>query len=356
MAGYYLGVDIHKRFSQVAVMDRQGVVVEQRRVEHADREGLREYFARYAGSQVAMEATVGWPWMADELEGLGLRLRLAHPAAVPLIARSRLKSDQVDAQVLAHLLRTDFLPEAYLAPPEVRDRRELLRTRLGLVGMQTMVKNRVHGLLIRCGEFFPGSDLFGARGLAWLRAVELPPCKRQVLDLWLGVLEMIRERVQRLTKHLYRWLGEREEVRLLQTIPGVGPITAWTLLAEIGEIERFPSPKKLSAYAGLVPYTRQSAQKLWQDRLCKQGNAFLRAAMVEAAWAALRGDPGLGARFQGLTKRMGPQKAIIVIARTLLEIAFAVLSERRAYRPFALRRGRRLRATVAGPGSASPAL
>lgn len=355
MGGYYLGLDIHKRFSQVAVMDQQGVVVEQKRVEHVDREGLREYFRQYAGSEVALEATVGWAWLADELEALGLKVHLAHPAGVPLIARSRLKDDQVDAKVLAQLLRTQFLPECYLAPPAVRERRRALRARLGLVQMRTRLKNRIHGALLSQGLFSELTDLFDKKGRAWLRTLELPPVSRKNVDRWLLLLEVINQLLGEAESDLRRWLGDNQQVKLLMTIPGIGQIIAWTLFAEIGEIERFPRPSKLAAYAGLVPYTRQSAGRLWQDRLCKQGNAFLRTAMVEAAWVAVRCDPQWRARYESLRRRMDAQSAIVVIARKLLQVAFLVLSQRRAYRPFPLRRPPRLSTLSCAPGSASRA-
>lgn len=334
MEGYYGGIDLHKRYSEVVWMRGDGKVVERKRLCHANRRELRAEFCRRRGSKVAMEATIGWQWVAEELEKLGVEVHLAHPSGVPLIARSKLKSDKIDAQVLAHLLRTDFLPESYLAPLQVRMHREVLRTRAALVGLRTSVKNRLHARLTEWGIFFEGTDLFGQRGREMLAALNLSPSRRQIVDDLLLLVDTLSELIKGWERKLGKMLPSNEEVELLCTIPGVGPVIAHTILAEIGQIARFPSHKHLSSAAGLAPYTRQSGERVRQGPLCKMGNATLRTALVEAAWVAIRCAPEFRERYECLRRNKGPQTAIIVIARALLKIVWHMLTKRQPYRPF----------------------
>jgi transposase len=189
---FYVGMDIHKNYSSVAVIDERGDLVDRRRVSHRYREELTGYFNQFPlkmsefGScgQVVMEATCGWNWLSELLQDLELEVKLANPSKVRIIAESQIKTDKVDAQVLAQLLRTNFLPESYLAPKEQREARDLLRYRISLVHLRSGVKNRIHALLIRLGHYYSFSDLFGKRGghicLLW-------SYPQFIVKLWTGI-------------------------------------------------------------------------------------------------------------------------------------------------------------------------
>jgi transposase len=187
----YVGMDIHKNYSSVAVLDEKGDLVDRRRVSHRYREELTGYFneSRQGGTQVVMEATCGWSWLSDLLQDLGLEVRLANPSKVRIIAESQIKTDKIDAQVLAQLLRTNFLPESYLAPKEQREARDLLRYRITLVHIRSGVKNRIHALLTRLGHYHSFSDLFGKKGRRFLSSLELSPVHRQALDGYLCLID-----------------------------------------------------------------------------------------------------------------------------------------------------------------------
>ena len=185
-----IGVDLHRKFSEVCVLDSEGEKQMQQRLYHEDEQQILEFFAQFPqGTPVAVEATRGRMWLADVLEGLGLDVHLAHCLGVRLIAESRLKTDKVDAWVLAQLLRTGFLPEAYLAPTEVRDNRMLLRHRQAMVSNRTAIKNRVHSLLARYNIHLEQSDIFGKAGTEMLRRLELPSHARRILDDLLDYIE-----------------------------------------------------------------------------------------------------------------------------------------------------------------------
>jgi transposase len=225
---FYIGLDMHKKFSGVEVMDEEGQAIDQRVLYHDDQEKIREYFSHIGqDGTVTLEATRNWYWLFELLEEEGLRVKLAHPSKVRLIAEVRIKTDSIDASTLAHLERTGYLPEAYIPSRDVRDNRELLRYRLSLVRIRTSLKNRIHA---------------------------------------------IDEILKGITKRIQTSLEKDPQAELLMSIPGISYLTAHLLLCEIGDIQRFPSAKRLCSYAGIVPGTHQSADHIWHGPITKQGN------------------------------------------------------------------------------------
>jgi len=328
----YIGVDIHRKFSQVCVMEKDGQVVQQVRLDHDNPAGVEEFFGDVAeGSQVTMEATCGWMWLSDLLEELGHEVHLAHPAGVALIAQSRLKTDKVDARALAQLLRTGFLPEAYRAPGAVRDQRLLLRYRQALVAIRTGLKNRVHALLMRYNVHLEQSDIFGAKGTPLLRGLDLPDAGRRVLDGYLDCIEFLNEKIAQHERHLGEVLESDARVELLRSLPGVGRLTAYFLVAEIGEIERFASAKKLVSYCGLCPSTRASARMLVHGRTGPAGRSLLKWSLVEAAHTAVRRDSHFAKVFHRIARKRGNQKAYVAVARKMAQMIWRMMVEQRPY-------------------------
>jgi len=324
---------MHKRFSELAVLDDAGAVLDRCKLHHDNPQGMTEYFDSFGGAgTVTVEATRGWYWLTDMVESRGLAVKLAHPAKVRLIADARIKTDKIDAWVLAHLERLGFLPEAYIPPQAVRDRRELLRYRLGLVGLSTGLKNRVHALLAKLGIIPEQTDLFGKAGREFLAGLELREVYRRVLDGELAVIDFLAAEVKRITAELRAALKEDPRAELLRSIPGVGVLTAYLLLAEIGDIGRFPSAKRLCSYAGLVPRTYASGGRSWQGGITRQGNRYIRYAMVEAAQVATRKDVALGRFYQRLKREKGAGKARVAVARKLLVAVYHILQRKEPYR------------------------
>ena len=329
----HIGVDFHKHFSRVVTLDDAGSVVDRQTLRHDDRAGMVEYFRGKAGTATAtVEAVRGWYWLGELLADVGVEMKLAHPRKVRLIAESTIKTDTVDAGTLAQLERTGFLPEAYIPSREVRDSRELLRYRMTLVRIRTGLKNRVHAVVDKLGISHPFSDLFGLAGRKFLRSLKLRPVYQQQLDNYLGLLEEVERRLKAVTLEIRAMVRPDPRAELLMTIPGVGHITAYLLLWEIGDIGRFLSAKKLCAYAGLVPVTRQSADHCWQGRITKEGNRYLRWGMVEAACKAPSKDWGLAQYFHRVAARRGPLKARVAVARKLLVAVWHVWTDGQPYR------------------------
>ncbi len=183
----WVGIDLHRRRSQIAIIDQHGELTLSKRIP-TGRETIRELLGEPDNTHVALEATYGWEWLAELLEEAGFDVHLAHPLRTRAIAAARVKTDAVDARTLAHLLRTGLLPEAYIAPPELRDLRDLLRHRATLVHLRTSIKNRVHALLARQGILPDHSDLFGTAGREFLADLELPDGPRRRLDSLLALI------------------------------------------------------------------------------------------------------------------------------------------------------------------------
>lgn len=329
----YVGVDQHKKFSQVAVMNETGSIMDNRRLYHCDKEGIRRYFEELGEETTAvLEATRNWYWLYDLLEEEVSKVKMAHPAKVRLIAEARTKTDKIDATVLAHLERTGFLPEAYVCTQEIRGKREVHRFRVALVRMQTMLKNRVHSVLDKLGIEHPYADLFGEEGRKFLGSLSLERPYQVELDICLRLLDKYREELEAVRGEIRRTLKEDSRAALLMSVPGIGELTAYLLLHEIGDIRRFASAKKFASYCALVPRTRQSGERSWGGHIGKFGNLYLKWALVEASHVAVRKDPALGAFYEYKSRIKGKGRAIVIVAEKLSRAIYHILSEGREYR------------------------
>jgi transposase len=329
----HIGIDMHKRFSETAVLDDAGKTIARQKLYHNNREQMTEFFARFSPDAVAtLEATRNWYWLFELLEAQNLKVKLAHPLQVRVIAEAKIKTDKIDAWVLAQMERTDWLPESYIPVREVRDQREALRYRISLVRARAIFKNRIHAILDKLGINHKFTDLFGVAGLEFLKAVELRPIYRQELDGYLAIIEYLEVEITAATKAIRALLKPDPRVKLLVTIPGVGELTAYLLLSEIGDITRFSTAKRLCGYAGIVPIVRQSAEHRWEGHITKQGNRYIRWAIVEAAQLAPRQDPALCAFYGRIAEKRGPKKARVAVGRKLLIAAWHVLKYSQEYR------------------------
>jgi transposase len=329
----HVGLDLHKRFSTVTVMDDNGTVLERDKLYHDDRARLTEFFRRLAGKAVVtVEATRNWYWLYELLEELGVTVKLANARKVRLIAEARLKSDKVDPGSLAQLERTGFLPEAYIPPRAIRDNREYLRYRLTLVRLRTGLKNKVHALLDKLGISHPFADLFCLAGRQFLSQLKLRPVYQEELTNYLALMDDMGCRIVTVTKEIQRQLKPDPRAKLLMTIPGIGHLTAYLLLNEIGDIKRFPTPGKLCAYGGIVPIVRQSADHRWQGHITQEGNRYIRWALIESACVAPSKDYALGSFHRRLKVRRGNLKARVAVARKLLVAVWHVLTYEESYK------------------------
>jgi transposase len=317
-----VGIDLHRNRSHIAVIDCKGELSLSRRIVN-DRETFLELLDGLEGeSQIAVEATYGWEWLAELLEDAGYEIHLAHPLRTRAIAAARVKTDAVDARTLAHLLRADLLPEAYVAPRELRDLRELLRHRIALTRIRSALKNRVHAILAKHGITRQHSDLFGKGGRRFLDELQLREAPRRRLDSLLALIDDFDREIQATTAEIDQRAKADDRVDVLTQIRGVGPYTAMLIIAEVGEIERFPDARHLCAWAGLTPTVRSSDGKARLGHISRQGSPALRWALVEAAQKCTAGGGPLRESFERIAKRRGRKIAKVAVARQILTLSY----------------------------------
>jgi transposase len=257
---------------------------------------------------------------------------ISNPVKTKAIASAKIKNDKIDSHMLAQLLRADLISTVHVSSIETRKLKELLRHRSRLVRDATRMKNRIHMLLMKNNFQSPVSDLFGARGLRYLEEIDLPDYHRQQLETYLLLYTKLQEQIKPLTRRVRALVKENHTAQLLMTIPGIGPITAMFIVAELDDISRFRSYRNLASYAGLVPSLDASAGKEKRGRITKQGSPYLRTALVEAAQAAARmQNSRLRVFFRRRIVKAGYQKAIVATAHKILQYAFYVWKNQTPY-------------------------
>jgi transposase len=231
----------------------------------------------------------------------------------------------VDAATLAQLLRADLLPEAWIAPQATRDLRALLRHRAALVRLSTSCKNRVHAVLADRG-IAEDQSLWTGPGRAWLAGLELPSIPRAIVEDCCGLLDALATPIARLDREIAGLAKPDPRVQALMALPGIGKLTAMTLVAEIGDISRFPTARKLCAWAGLTPQVRNSDRTVRHGHITKQGSPWVRGILREAAQTAKR-HPMFASAYGELARRRGNHIATTAIARRLLARSFHILTQ-----------------------------
>jgi transposase len=336
---YYMGIDHHNQFSHLTIMDERGHVIKAGRIPNR----CKDVECFVTGLEGQLEAVIesgrSSYTMVDMLEDLGVKVKIAHPYEVKAIAKAKIKTDKRDSMTLAHLLRTNYIPEVYRRERSNRETQRVLRHRMGYVRMQTSVKNRVRVLLSQQREEVREmaeieGRLFGTKGMAMLRELELRGEDTKLLDSLLDTFEHLREKIRcsdRLVDQIY---AGSEEARLISTVPGFGKFLSVLVATEISDVKRFASESKLHSYAGLVPSTQASGGKVYHGRLVRQGNKWLRWAMVEAVWPAVRSDFNIRLFNQKAARRKGVNSAKVKTARRLLTIIYRIMKEKRAYVPY----------------------
>ena len=318
----YYGLDVHKLSITYTCMGSDGQVLRRGRVPNTSEDIQRIVASSKGQAWVVLEATGAWSFVYDTLEPTGVTIFLAHARRVKAIASAKVKTDSVDSETLAHLLRTGLLPVSYAPPPPVRSWREMLRTRHALVRMRTTFYCRIQVLLAKEGLICPASDIFGRRGRRWLEAQELSPVHRQLVDLLARQADALKGEIGALEDHLREALEDHPALDRLLTVPGFGFLTAATFLAEVGDVSRFPRARHLVSYLGLAPRVRASGGHVRMGRLTKEGPPLVRSYLVQAAYNATR-RPGICQDLYGrVYARSGSQAARVAVARKLVILAY----------------------------------
>jgi len=324
-----VGMDLHRRRSVLVRMTGDGRKLETARITNDPAE-LRRQIARAGKSpQVVLEAAYGWYWAADTLAAAGAEVHLAHPLGVKGFAYRRVKNDERDAADLADLLRMGRLPEAWVAPAWVRELRELTRYRHKLVRARTSVKDQVHAILAKLGIPVTCSDIFGVWGSAWLGELVLPQPYAGKMASLRKVCAVLDGEIALLEAAIAGRLEDHPGYRAVRALPGIGPVLGAVIVAEIGDVTRFPRPAELCSWAGLTPRHRESDVVVRRGRITKQGSRILRWALVEAIQHVPAGHP-LRQRKDDIIARRGAQAkniAKVAAARQLLTWIFYAMRD-----------------------------
>jgi len=326
-------MDIHKEMAVSCIVDEKGKVVQRQRC-RCTREELEQFCRRYfqPSDKVALEATTNTWAVVEILKPFVAEVVVSNPLKTKAIAEAKIKTDKVDAEVLAQLLRCDFLPRVWEPPVATQALRRLTARRAALVMDKTAIKNRIHAVLHQRLIPCPFSDLFGVHGRQWLRTLSVDVDGRTSIDSDLRLLASIEEEIARHDQELATTAYEEPRVKLLMTLPGISLTVAQTLWAVLGEVERFRDADHAASYLGLVPTTHQSGKHCYHGPITKQGHRQARALLVQAA-QHVRIHPGpLGAFFRRVAKRRGYNVAVVATARKLEVIAWHMLKANEPYR------------------------
>jgi transposase len=330
-----IGIDLHRKSITLCVMSPERQILSSKTLPCSVPGEIVSYVRAWAPFQAVIEATASYEWLYQLLEPLAGRIVLAHPGKLRIIAESTRKSDRLDAKVLAEFLALDMIPVAYRPSSREREHRRLVRHRAYLQGRITSLRCRIRALLADYNA--NRKDLFTLNGLGSVKTVKLSKADRFVLDEMLESWEFHSRQMKKLESQLAEFAksapaAEREARQILDSIPGVGPVTIEAVLSELGNIRRFRSAKRVCAYAGLVPGQRESAGKRKELGITKAGAPLLRWALVEAAWRLVGQTARWRSIFEALAKRRGKKRAIVAVARRLLCLMVALLREGKAYR------------------------
>ena len=317
--GQYVAIDLHKRRSLIVRAEEQGERLETVRIDNDPINLAQVVAAAGEDAEVVLEATCGWYWAADVLAELGAHIHLAHPLGLHWDTR-RVKNDVRDANALLDMLRLDMVPEAWIAPPPVRELRELVRYRAKLVMLRSGLKSQVQGVLAKEGVLTSRYELWGPKGPKLLEGLDLAPSYRTRIESLCRLIELYDTEIQGVGVEIAGWLDDDLGYRAIQAIKGVGPILGAVFVAEIGRIDRFDSPDKLCSWAGLTPKHRESDTKVSRGGITKQGSRLVRWAAIEAI--SREHDTTVAALYARVKERRGTNVARVAAARKLLHLVY----------------------------------
>jgi len=335
----YIAFDAHKHYTWALVQDKKGKVMAEQRIDHI-RGALAGFLETFEpGSPVAVETIGNWYWITDEIEAAGMVPQLVNARKAKLMSGSINKTDRLDARGLNRLQRSGTLPTVWIPPRELRDLRELPRTRMVLVHQRTQLKNRIHSNLAKYGvRIDEVSDIFGVTGRRLLdqRLTLLPLHTQYATERLLDELDHLGELINRFEKRMNNLFTPTQALARISTLPGVGLILGVVIVTEVGDVGRFPSASHLASYAGTTPRVHASGGKLRYGRTRCDVNRYLKWAYVEAANATVlhrRGHPTrhVSRLYARVRSRRGHPKAIGAVARHLAESTYWMMNKKEVY-------------------------
>ncbi len=321
----FIGLDVHKSVVEACAIDAEGKLLFRRRIDCTREALLRFATALTKEDSVALEVTTNAWAVADLLQPFVGRVVVSNPMKTKAIAEAKVKTDKVDAEVLAQLLRCDYLPSVWVPDPVTRSLRQLTSRRERLVAERMRLKNRVQSVLAGRLVSVPVKTLFSQAGLQWLSGCELPEDQRMLIESDLRLIRGVDEVINTLEAMLRQQAWDQARVRLLMTIPGVDYCVALTLIAALGDLSRFADGDHAASYLGLTPSVKQSANTCHYGPITKRGNSHARWLLTQAAQNMARQPGPLGVFFRRLAKRKCWNVAVCATARKLVGVAWLML-------------------------------
>jgi len=310
---------------------------------------IQEYLSKFPeGTPVALECVGNWYWIVDEIEEAGCHPKLTNAGKAKLMMGNVNKTDKLDADGLALLLHNGTLPTVWIPGGELRDLRELPRTRMALTKQRTAIKNRIHATLAKYGlRVEESSDIFVGKGLVALekKLVHLPEETRRCVKQELELLEQLKDHIRTLERRIRSQIRQTTRMQWLKTLPGVGDILAIVIDNELGSVERFPDAEHFASYAGTTPKVKSSGGKTYYGHLRKESNQYLKWAFIEAANVIVssRFRPGWRKKhvvrlYERIRQRKGHGVAVGAVARHLAEASYWMLRKEETYKDPARRK------------------
>ncbi len=272
-----------------------------------------------------------WIKTYKALDQAGIQTKLANPFKTRVIAEARIKTDKLDARILCHLLRSNLIPESYVAPDNIREDRSILRLRINLVQDRTRVVNRVHSLLDKYDANYDGSHLVGKKGIKWLKTLKLEGNDQIQLNNYINNIEFLNNEIIQIDKKVSSQAVKNEDVKILMSMIGIDYFSAMLITSEVGDITRFNDPNKLVSWAGLCPTIHQSGNSLYMGRM-KDGNKKIRWIIIQAANTAARTDYRMKKYYTKIVKRHGHSIAITHVANKMIRIMWYMLKNKENYK------------------------
>ena len=318
---WHVGIDLHRQTLVVAAVDDLGNARAPQRIDCQDRAAILDAMTSLQPYRAVIEATGTYRWLYDLLTPLGTVL-LAHPLRLRAMVQRRSKTDKLDSQLLANLLRIDQIPLAYIPPESYQQLRDLTRHRARLSRQAATAKTQLRSLLARHNLTSPYRSAFGVRGCRWFTQQDFGLTDNLVRDELLLRLAHYRQQLVLIDQRLEHLRNAFPQVEALLDIYGVGLYTGLLIIGELGEVQRFRTARQVGSYAGLTSRVRQSGDHCYQGSITREGSPWLRWILVEAAIRAIREDPQLKNFYQRIRKRSGAKKARVAVARKLAEICW----------------------------------
>jgi len=326
---YYSGIDLHKDMSFITTIDDSGLIVKQSKLPNNDAAILNYFFSLGKDHKAVVESTSNWYWLSDLLSNHQIEITLAHAKYLKAISYAKVKTDKVDSQILAQLLRMNLIPAAHQISPERRGLRDMMRARLRLVHKNTSCLNSIHRLLEKFNFSIPNDrPLHELSTLDLLVDLPFESEYKFQLDILIEQVILLNRQIKALEKSLHPLLIPNPDVQRLLHIPGIGKILSFTIYLEVDGIERFPTVNQFYSYCRLVPGANNSNRKQKHKSGNKDGNKYLKMAFTEAGFRAAQYYKEITQFYQGKSRKKHNNIARILVAKELAKISYYILKEK----------------------------